>query len=158
TDPARAVSACHQLAEQGVALGQDKFGSMYATGQGVPLDFKEAVKWFRKAADQGYANAQYNLGVAYFEGSGVPQDFKEAVKWFRKAADQGNDEAQFNLAVMYDTGQDLPQDYKSYSMPSGSMKPTLRVGDSFMAATRTFDGRPPLRGDVVVFKWPEDGK
>jgi signal peptidase I len=43
-------------------------------------------------------------------------------------------------------------------MPSGSMKPTLRVGDSFVAATRTFDGRPPLRGDVVVFKWPVDGK
>src|SRR5262249_35467948 len=43
---------------------------------------------------------------------------------------------------------------RSYSMPSGSMKPTLRVGDSFVAATRTFDGRPPSRGEVVVFKWP----
>jgi TPR repeat protein len=31
---------------------------MYATGQGVPQDHVEAVKWYRKAAEQGYAKAQ----------------------------------------------------------------------------------------------------
>src|SRR5262245_13529715 len=65
TDPARTVSACRRLAEQGVALGQSNLGVLYTRGQGVPQDFNEAVIWFRKAAEQGYAKAQHNLGVLY---------------------------------------------------------------------------------------------
>ena len=34
---------------------------MYATGEGVPKDSDEAVKWFRKVADQRNAFEQYNL-------------------------------------------------------------------------------------------------
>ena len=64
-------------------------GSLYANGQGVLQDYKEAVKLYRLAAEQGFAPAQYNLGAMYFEGLGVPQDHKEAVKWFRLAAKQG---------------------------------------------------------------------
>ena len=60
-----------------------------SNGQGVPQDYAEAVKWYRKAADQGYAAAQTNLGLMYAHGQGVPQDYVEAVKWYRKAADQG---------------------------------------------------------------------
>ncbi|WP_295388321.1 tetratricopeptide repeat protein, partial [Thiolapillus sp.] len=69
-------------------------GVMYAEGQGVRQDLKEAVKWYRRAAEQGYALAQYNLGVIYNNGQGVQQDKKEAVKWFRKAAEQGYASAQ----------------------------------------------------------------
>jgi TPR repeat protein len=47
---------------------------MYANGQGVPQDYAEAVKWFRKAAEQGNAMAQYNLGIAYANGQGVSRD------------------------------------------------------------------------------------
>ena len=50
------------LADQGDATAQYDLGLMYAKGQGVPQDYAEAVKWFRKAADQGDASAQYNLG------------------------------------------------------------------------------------------------
>ena len=49
---------------------------MYNKGQGVPQDYKTAVKWFRPAAEQGYANAQHNLGVMYFKDLGVPQDYR----------------------------------------------------------------------------------
>jgi len=34
---------------------------MYYRGTGVPQDFSEALRWYRKAADQNYADAQYNL-------------------------------------------------------------------------------------------------
>jgi len=33
---------------------------MYDKGQGVPQDYAEALKWYRKAAEQGFAEAQYN--------------------------------------------------------------------------------------------------
>jgi TPR repeat protein len=44
---------------------------MYANGQGVAQDYKEAVNWYRKAAEQGDERAQYNLGVMYAIGQGV---------------------------------------------------------------------------------------
>ncbi|MFZ2168420.1 MAG: hypothetical protein WAW61_02170 [Methylococcaceae bacterium] len=35
---------------------------MYANGEGIVQDDKQAACWFRKAADQGEAVAQFNLG------------------------------------------------------------------------------------------------
>jgi TPR repeat protein len=43
--------------------GQNNLGVMYYGGEGVPQDYAEAVKWYRKAADQGYAPAQAGLGA-----------------------------------------------------------------------------------------------
>jgi TPR repeat protein len=56
---------------------------------GVPQDYAEAVKWFRRAAEQGQAGAQYNLGLMYGNGDGVPQDHMLAHMWFNLAAAQG---------------------------------------------------------------------
>ena len=44
---------------------QYNLGVMYDNGEGVPQDYKEAVKWYRLAAEQGNANAQTNLGNMY---------------------------------------------------------------------------------------------
>ena len=84
---------------------------MYYGGKGVPQDYTEARKWYRKAADQGHADAQLRLGLMYDNGKGVPQDYTEARKWYRKAADQGDAMAQFQLGVMYDKGKGVPQDF-----------------------------------------------
>ncbi len=78
---------------------------MYATGQGVTQDFKEAAKWLRLSSEQGIADAQYMLALMYVEGRGVTQDYKEAVKWFRLGAEQGDAKAQFSLAFMYEEGK-----------------------------------------------------
>jgi signal peptidase I len=66
--------------------------------------------------------------------------------------------------------------YEPFNIPSGSMKPTLLIGDylfvsklsygysrhSFPFGWPPFAGRiwasPVKRGEVVVFKWPEDNK
>ena len=84
---------------------------MYANRQGVPQDYIEAEKWYRKAAEQGDASAQNNLGLMYHEGQGVPQDYIEAIKWYRKAAEQGHAHAQCNLGVGYYGGQGVARDY-----------------------------------------------
>ena len=89
---------------------------MYHTGEGVPEDYREAVKWWRKAAEQGYAEAQFNLGGMYAKGEGVPEDYQEAVKWCRMAAEQGVARAQYNLGVMYQNGKGVLEDYvKAYA-------------------------------------------
>ena len=41
------------LAEQGDAVAQNNFGFMYSEGLGVPQDYMESWKWYRKAAEQG---------------------------------------------------------------------------------------------------------
>jgi len=88
---------------------------MYKYGKGVPKDYAEAVKWFRKAAEQGDADAQGFLGVMCYIGDGVPEDKTEAVKWYRKAAEQGHARAQNALGVMYDYGKGVPEnDVEAY--------------------------------------------
>ena len=106
------VEDCRVRAAQGDASAQFNLGLMYDNGQGVPQDYKEAVKWWKKSAEQGDAEAQYNLGVMYDLGQGVPQDDKEALKWYRKSAEQGDASAQNNLGWMYANGLGVPQDYK----------------------------------------------
>jgi TPR repeat protein len=66
---------------------------MYANGQGVPQDYAEAVRWYRKAADQGLAHAQFNLGARYVQGQGVPQDYVSAHMWLSLSAAQNNNDA-----------------------------------------------------------------
>jgi len=91
-----------KAAEKGLAYSQYVLGGIYYNGEGVPQDYAEAVKWFRKDAKQGEVYAQYNLGWMYGTGTGVPQDDDEAVKWFRKAAEQGHAEAQLRLDKIKD--------------------------------------------------------
>ena len=69
---------------------------MYDYGRGVPQDYAEAAKWYRRAAEQGNANSQYNLGVMYAEGQGVSQDYVLAHLWL-------------NLAVSRATKPDLQE-------------------------------------------------
>ena len=102
----------HMAAEQGHARAQCFLGTLYADGDGVNQDFKEAEKWYREAAEQGNTDAQNYLGVLYDNGNGVNQDYKEAEKWYRKAAEQGNAYAQNNLGLLYEDGNGVNQDYE----------------------------------------------
>ena len=99
-------------ANEGDAMAQLRLGEMYNFGEGIPHDYKEAAKWYRKSAEQGQSKAQCNLGFMYENGRGVPQDYKEAVVWYRMSADQGDAWAQDYLGAMYGKGEGVPKDYK----------------------------------------------
>jgi signal peptidase I len=59
---------------------------------------------------------------------------------------------------------------EAFKIPSGSMKPTLTIGDHLLVNkfvygprvpftdTRLFNGQEPKRGEIIVFKYPEDEK
>ncbi|MEM7226078.1 MAG: tetratricopeptide repeat protein [Pseudomonadota bacterium] len=83
----KALAEWLPLAEEGDVPSQYQIAVLYLRGEGVPQDFAEAAKWFRKAADRGDGDAQFNLGHMYAQGSGVKKDFIEAYKWFYVAAD-----------------------------------------------------------------------
>ena len=99
-------------AEAGNALAQYNIGVMYYEGQVVEQDFKEAIKWYRRAAEGNHSHAQCNLGVMYANGVGVKRDSTEAVKWYRMSVKQNNAAAQFNLGVMYVNGAGVEKDLK----------------------------------------------
>ena len=73
-------------ADQGDAVAQHNLGLKYHTGEGVPQDDEEAVRWYRLAADQGLAVAQSMLSFMYAAGRGVPQDDTLAHMWCNLAA------------------------------------------------------------------------
>ena len=104
------VAGLRSLATEGDAAAQFDLGDRYFTGEGVPQDDGEALRWFRLAAAQGHARAQASLGFMYATGEGVPQDDGEAARWYRLAADQGYAAAQFSLGVKHFSGEGVPQD------------------------------------------------
>jgi uncharacterized protein len=87
-------------AERGNVTAQSDLGTLYAQGQGVPQDFKEAVKWYRLSAEQGEAKAQYNLGNMYAKGTGVLQDYALAHMWLNISGSNGHKNAVYNRGII----------------------------------------------------------
>ena len=68
-------------------------GYFYTGGLGVPMDLKEALKWYEISAKDGNIDAQINLGFAYMSGHGTKKDLHKASFWIKKAKDTGSSKA-----------------------------------------------------------------
>ena len=79
---------------------QNAWGNKFYYGQGVPQDYKEAVKWYRLSAEQGLAQAQNNLGLMYQNGRGVPQDYALAHMWFNLCGSSGDKDCVKNRNIV----------------------------------------------------------
>ena len=92
-----------KAAEQGHAKAQSFVGKIYFyfLGEGVPVDYAEAKKWYELSDRQGNALAAMMLGLIYYDGKGVSVDSDKAFQYFKKSADKGNDTAQYLLADLY---------------------------------------------------------
>ncbi len=110
-DFATALHEWQPIADAGDPHAQYNLGLLYARGQGVAQDYRQAASWYQKAAEQGVAAAQYNLGVMYANGQGVPASPQDASKWFLKAAEQGVIDAANGLGRMYYEGEGAFRNY-----------------------------------------------
>lgn len=104
------VSELKTAADKGNPVAQNNLAAMFATGEGVAQDYKQAAKWYEMAAEQGYAIAQHNLGGLFEHGLGVPQDPATAAVWYALAADQGDGWAQVSLASLHAAGKLVQND------------------------------------------------
>ncbi len=113
-DENRKVASCLQAlvkaAERGDATAQFELAEAYRTGEGVPVNLTEALRWYQAAAEQGDPSAQNNLGSMFFNGMGTDPDQQVAVTWYRLAAEKGEANAQYNLALRYRDGSGVEQD------------------------------------------------
>ncbi|MBX3387726.1 MAG: SEL1-like repeat protein [Phycisphaeraceae bacterium] len=97
------------LAKQRRNDAQHRLASIYRTGDGVPKNTAEAIKWFTRAAEEGDASAQFSLGVIFDTGDGVPKNTPEAIRWYTQAAEQGVASAGFYLGVIHFGGEGEPK-------------------------------------------------
>jgi len=98
-DYAAAVQIFRSLAEGGDAGAQYSLGWMYATGEGIPRNDKQALFWFRKAAEQGNIKAQSAIAGMYSFGVGVPTDYVLAYMWANVAAARERNAARHDMDV-----------------------------------------------------------
>ena len=84
--PAAAKPFLLDSADSGNRIAMRILGLMYARGEGVAADGREAIKWFKAAAERGDGESMYILGIAYANGTWVDQDRETAARWLRRAA------------------------------------------------------------------------
>ncbi len=104
-DGAAARAAWEPLAEQGDASAQYNLGLLFETGAGLPVDIKQAARWFAASAAQGDSIAEMKMASLYAEGRGVAQDHAEAARWYQRAAEHDEPSAQFTLGTLYANGR-----------------------------------------------------
>lgn len=75
----RKAYECYGKAEGRAACN---IGNLY---EETYLDYKKALKWYRRSADLGSDWAMYSLGEMYEKGKGVEPDAEKAIEWYRKA-------------------------------------------------------------------------
>ena len=99
-DPSELFWALIEEARWGEPEAQYAVAMMYASGEGVEMDHKEAAKWFEKAANEGHPHAMYKIAERYEKGNGVARDPETAIVWYKKAAEtgfgKGDDKAYYN--------------------------------------------------------------
>ncbi|BCS82757.1 putative Sel1-like repeat-containing protein [Cotonvirus japonicus] len=95
----------------GNAIAENILGSVYLYGKGVPLDEKEALKWYTKSAEKNYMPSQEFLGNYYTHTS---SNNLLKFKWHKRAAKQGNVTSQNEIAFMYnDTKNEFYDELKA---------------------------------------------
>jgi TPR repeat protein len=57
---ATAIRLFRPLAENGDVIAQYYLGDLYDKAKGVPQDYTEATKWYRRSAEQGFSIAQHS--------------------------------------------------------------------------------------------------
>ncbi len=83
--------------EGGVVWCQWMVGSMYHDGDGVDVDYAQALPWIEKAAAQDQPNAVGALGTMYFDGTGVTPSWRRAREYYKRAIELGNSKAVENM-------------------------------------------------------------
>jgi TPR repeat protein len=95
----KSLEEVRRSAEQGNIFAQNSLARYYETGNGVPMDRSEAVRWHLKVADhepaeaarwdQLVADSENTLALDYLYGSGVVADPEKAAYWKARAKAHG---------------------------------------------------------------------
>ncbi len=110
-DPTRAIELLTAAAEGGFVPAQSDLGERYELGNGVEVNYEEALRLFESASAAGYGFATYKVGAFYHRGLGVDQDLVRARGLYEQAAAEGEPLGSTGLGQMYEMGEGVDQDY-----------------------------------------------
>lgn len=89
-------------------------GLFHEYGLGIPVNYKEAAKWYQIGSTLGDCDSQLGLAGLYLAGRGVEKDIPAAISLLSKAAENQACEAQLLLAVIRAGDANRKPDDKSY--------------------------------------------
>jgi TPR repeat protein len=86
----------------GVPEAQFSLAFAFDTGDSIPSNTNEAIRFYTLSAQQGHAPAQNNLGVLYATGhkNKTEKNLKLAFRWYKAAAENGSAVGQFHIALL----------------------------------------------------------
>jgi cell division septation protein DedD len=130
-----AIKEWRPLAINGDADAQFNLGQAYKLGRGVPVDFKLAEGWYRKAADQGHFQAEDNLGLILFQNGDRPK----AMPYIEKSANRGEPRAQYVLATALFNGDLAKKDWvRAYALMTRASANGLNQASASLAQMDQF--------------------
>jgi uncharacterized protein len=130
-----AIKEWRPLAINGDADAQFNLGQAYKLGRGVPVDFKLAEGWYRKAADQGHFQAEDNLGLILFQNGDRPK----AMPYIEKSANRGEPRAQYVLATALFNGDLAKKDWvRAYALMTRASASGLSQASASLAQMDQF--------------------
>lgn len=107
-----------QKAEAGDAAAQGRLAGFYmgTAGSleqlGSDDDYKESLRWAKKAAKQGNGDGLWTLALAYEHGRWVTENAKTAVEYYKKGAEAGHARSLNSLGCYYLRGDVVEQNMK----------------------------------------------
>lgn len=107
------VKITNAAANQGNPSAQTLLGVLFFTGMGVPQNYFEGARWYRKAAEQDSEFAKVLLGFAYRLGKGVTKDDSQAAMLFEGPAKTGYANAAYELGIMNRKGEGVETNLES---------------------------------------------
>lgn len=81
-DTPQAVTIWKDWAAKGNIDAAYNLAVIHQFGDGVPLDYVLAMRWYRQAAELGDKVSQFQIGLMFQTGQGVAIDEAEAHRWF----------------------------------------------------------------------------
>jgi len=119
-DHAAAARLTLQAAEAGNAIAQSRLATMYAQGDGVPVNAAAALHWMQAAAAQNEPIADNELGFVYeygrsgrYAGYGTADDWDLAAKLWQASASQGLSVGESSMGRAYQYGIGVPLNLQS---------------------------------------------
>lgn len=103
-----AKSWFNKAAHQGYSKAQYNLSQLYHEEK----NYKEAIKWTKRAAEEGMREAEFALGSYFDQGIGVEQNSKKALSYYELAASKKYGPAMINLAFMYSEGKGVERDLR----------------------------------------------
>lgn len=81
-DTPQAVTIWKDWAAKGNIDAAYNLAVIHQFGDGVPLDYALAMRWYRQAVELGDKVSQFQIGLMFQTGQGVAIDEAEAHRWF----------------------------------------------------------------------------